>query len=420
MDNIKQSRNDKWFILILSSLTNAIVFAVQSMSLSVLLPEISNELNLSLVQAGLVWGISSLPGIFINMIAGVVIDRWESRKVLMISCLLAGLFGASRSLAQSYGFLLIFVFLFGCVSPFILISNIKNIETWFHGKDYGIANGTLSLGMALGFFIGSMISASFISPWLGGWRNVFILYGAIALSFAFLWYFIYSKMKNLKSDHNRAIKDSGKIPFVRELKRVAGVKNMWLLGLSIMAINGGMQGFVGYFPLYLGGLGWDQVQVAGIMAAFHLASMIFILPITFFSGRVGNQRKILIFSVATTTLCLGLIAFVNNGWLWALVILTGFTRDAIMAMIITMTLKVRGIQNTYAGVRTGFILFFAGLGHLLSPPIGNKFVIFGTNAPFIFWASLCLICLICMILLHDDWKAKNNDELAVSSRAEYP
>jgi len=32
-----------------------------------------------------------------------------------------------------------------------------------------------SMGMALGFMAGSMISATLLSPWLDGWRNVLIL-----------------------------------------------------------------------------------------------------------------------------------------------------------------------------------------------------------------------------------------------------
>lgn len=414
MQTNKQNKNQKWFILILGSLTNAAVFAIQSMSLSVLLPEISSELNLSLFDAGLVWGMSSLPGIFLNIFAGAFIDRWGSRQVLMIGCLLAGLFGASRSLANGFGFLLVSVFLFGCVSPFILISNIKNIETWFQGEEYSSANGTLSLGMALGFFVGSMISASFVSPWLGGWRNVFFLYGAIAVSFAILWFFIYPQPLKPMTGEDQLPKENESKPILQELKKVASVKNMWLLGLAIMAINGGMQGLIGYFPLYLGNSGWDQVQVGGIMAAFHLASMIFVLPLTIFSDRLRAQRKIVIAAVSLTTVCVGLIAFIKGGWLWVPVILAGFSRDAIMAMMITMTLKVKGIKNSYAGIRTGFIMIFAGLGNLLSPPIGNKFVIFGSTAPFIFWASLCVVCVICLLLMRDDWKASHKGELTLA------
>ena len=51
-------------ILVLGSLTGAFATAAQSMCMPVLFDEIARDLNLNLVQIGLVWGIGALAGHF--------------------------------------------------------------------------------------------------------------------------------------------------------------------------------------------------------------------------------------------------------------------------------------------------------------------------------------------------------------------
>ena len=55
----------RWYILTLAALTFTLVFAMPTMSMPVLFKEISEELDLSLIQIGAVWGISPLAGMFV-------------------------------------------------------------------------------------------------------------------------------------------------------------------------------------------------------------------------------------------------------------------------------------------------------------------------------------------------------------------
>jgi hypothetical protein len=60
MTNNSSNSKTKWLVLILGALTNAMVLAVPGMGLSVLFPEISADLKLNLVEAGVIWGVGSL------------------------------------------------------------------------------------------------------------------------------------------------------------------------------------------------------------------------------------------------------------------------------------------------------------------------------------------------------------------------
>lgn len=55
--NDNQHRNRKWYVVSLGATINLIVFAMATACLPVLFSEISDELGLSIVQIGTVWGI---------------------------------------------------------------------------------------------------------------------------------------------------------------------------------------------------------------------------------------------------------------------------------------------------------------------------------------------------------------------------
>ena len=385
METFNTRTKYKWFILILGCLTNTLVVAVQSMSLSVLLPEITNELNLSIFQAGLVWGIASLPSIFSFLLAGFVIDRFGPRRVLIVACTLVGVVGALRGFSSSFIQLLVTVLLYGFFSPLVPLSNVKNIGIWFEDRQFGLANGILALGMALGFFLGAMVSASYVSPWVGSWRGTFFLYGSIAIAFTIPW------LLTKSTPAGRAVPSavSGQEVNTVPLKQLMGIRNLWLLGVALLCINGAVQGLLGYLPLYLRNLGWQASRADSLAASFHLASMIFVIPITLLSDKLGMRKRIVILTASIAALGIGLIFFLQGDLLWVAVLAAGFARDGMMAILISMTIQTRGVGHVNAGLASGFVLIFAGVGGLVAPPVGNWLVDLAGNLPFLFWAVLC-------------------------------
>ena len=391
----KNRRNTatKWGILILGGLTNTVVVAVQSMSLAVLLPEISVDLNLSLVQAGLIWGIGSLSTIFSSIFAGILVDQLGPKRTIIIGCLSAGLLGASRGLSNNYTMLMVTIFLLGLCLPLITISNVKNTRIWFEEKEVGLANGVVSLGMALGFFIGSNVSATYISPWVGSWRNVFFLYGLIALVMLIPWLISPSAPASSMTPLKSAQKFS-----LNQFKHVIKIRDLWLIGLALLAYNGGVQGLLGYLPLYLRNLGWHEISADSAASIFHLASMLCVIPMTYIADRLGTGKKMAIYAAALTTLGIGSLYFLDSGAIWAAIILAGLSRDGLMALLITLALKTKGVGTTYPGIATGFVIIFAGIGSMVSPPLGNQMADLTPSTPFLFWGVLCLVSVICIVL----------------------
>jgi len=374
----------RWYVLALAALTNTVTIAIPGMCMSVLFKEISTTLDLSLVQVGLVWGIGSLPGVVTVLLGGMIGDRFGPKWILIISCVLAGLAGALRGFSDDFYTLAAAVLIFGFLTPAISMNTLKTCGMWFSRRQLGMANGALSMGMALGFMIGSLISATFLSPWLGGWRNVLIFYGLIAMVFSIPWYFVrVPAIATVTTGEPRKV-----FSFRRAMVEVVHIRNVWLLGLTIFGVSGGIQGTLGYLPAYLRDQGWPQASADGALASFHMISLLCVIPIALFSDRVGSRRKVLLFATLSIATGISLLSVVSGGWVWMAVLMAGMFRDGFMALFMTMIFETEGVGFALAGTATGFAMVFSGLGNLLAPPIGNSLA--GTDAglSFVFWAIM--------------------------------
>ncbi|MFC1960251.1 nitrate/nitrite transporter [Chloroflexota bacterium] len=376
----------RWYMLGLSTITNALVTALPVMCMSVLFKEISIDLGLTLTQVGLIWGIGSLPGIVTTLLGGAIGDRFGPQRVLTLVCLFGGLAGASRGLSTNAFTLALTVVLFGFVSPMVPMNTIKVTRIWFSSRQLGLANGVTSMGMAAGFMLGALISASVVSPALGGWRNVLFLYGGLAMLLSIPWYF--ARPEPAVSPTGLSTTPTQSIP--QMIRAVSRVPNIWFLGWAMLGIGGAIQGTLGYLPLYLRAIGWEETAADVASSSFHLVSMICVIPIALWSDRLGQRRWPLIVMALMIATGFGLLSVVEGVLVLAAVCLAGMVRDGYMAVFITMIAESDGI-GALAGTATGFVMIFSGIGNLIAPPIGNSLAEISPSLPFVFWAAMALL-----------------------------
>lgn len=375
----------RWYILTLTTLTFICIVAMPGMAMSVLSQEIAADLGLNLVQVGVVWGIAALPGILSGVLGGILGDQLGPKRMLICSCLALGLAGAARARASSYSALVALAALIGALTPFITMNGVKICGQWFPLRQLGLANGIISMGMGFGFFVGSMVSATVLSPWLGGWRAVFLLYGSVGALLTLPWLFA-RPARALDPAIDRA-----RISMRQGFAHVARQRDIWLLGLGILGVGGCVQGVLGYLPLYLRGLGWPDARADTALSVFHLASLSAVLPIALGSDRLGSRKPILLGASGMLAVGVGMLALTRGNLIWASVLLAGLTRDGFMAVFITRIVETENIGLTYAGTATGFVIAFSGLGSFLAPPIGNSLASVAAESPFLFWAALALM-----------------------------
>lgn len=386
----------KWLVLALAGITNAVAMAVPSMAMSVLFAEISAELNLSLTQVGVVWGIGSVTGIIASLLSGSIIDRVGPRKTIIVMVVLAGIAGALRGLANSFGFLIFATMLLGLVAPLVSMSGLKASRVWFPPHQLGSSGGLLSVGMALGFFLSSRFSATVVSPAVGGWRNTLFLYGLLAIVLVIPWLLSPKEPTEVETENGETLpaETAKKAPLFRSLKVVASNPNNWFIAFVLLGLGGSIQAALGYIPLYLRNAGWEAGQADTVLASFHLVSMTFALPLAFLSDRMKSKKRMVVVMMAMIIVGLASLAFVQGPLVWAAVLFAGCVRDGFMSVYLAMAINARGITPQLAATATGFVMIFSQLGNILMPAIGNNIAESYPSGAFLFWAGCGLLALV--------------------------
>ena len=389
-------------MLALLAMTGTLVTAMPFSCMPVLFPEIADELGLNLVELGTIWGMGNLAGIFVSLIGGIIGDRFSSKWILTISCILVGITGALRGFSNSFMFLAVAMFANGIIRLIIPITITRTVGLWFKGSNLGMAMGASAMGMGLGLSLGPLLSATVLSPWLGGWRNVLFLMGGLSAFIGIVW-LIFGREPPVDDSHE----ETAHIPIKETLSKLVRIKGLWFIGLTFMLRMGSMMGMTGYLPLYLRNQGWETAAADGTLAAFYAISTVLVVPITTLSDRIGTRKLILLLGIVTNTISLGLLPFVDSWAVWALMLMSGIFMDGFMAINTTILLETEGIGSRYSGTALGMIFTIGHLGSVSSPPIGNSFATINPGLPFTFWAVLSAISLFTLSMIKETgWRKK--------------
>ncbi len=380
----QSSSNYRWVMLILCALTPLLVVTLPNMSLPPLFATMSEDLGLSLVEVGTIWGAGSFAGIFFALVGGTLGDRFGTRATLFATCLMTGVLGLARSFAVDFTTLLIAALLFGIFQAIIPVMLFKLARQWFPPEQLGMASGVISSGFASGLLLGPLLSTSLILPTLGGWRQVLLFYGVIAIAMSLVWLVVHP------AEHQAEASRPLRAGFSASLRHVIGLRELWILGIGGLGVTACFQGFSGYLPTYLKSIGWADLDADRALAAFFMTSVLAVVPLSMLSDRLRLRRSFLIFATLVLSVGIGLLSIIDGSLILLTIAATGIIFDSLMAISNASVLEVEGLDGVYAGTAIGFATMIRSLGGTFSPPVGNGLAVFGYNIPFLFWGAMGL------------------------------
>ncbi|MDD5338931.1 MAG: MFS transporter [Dehalococcoidales bacterium] len=399
----KSSSNYRWYILFLSMLAYAVIAGSARMCMPVLFKEIGDNLSLDVVALGTVWGMDPLAGVFVGLPSGLLADRFGTKRTIAFLCIMAGFLGALRGFSTNFLSLAATMFLFGLMSAALPSVVPKVTAEWFSGKYLGIANALLNVLWAIGSMIATQFSATTFSPALGGWRNVMFLYGAPALLLGLLWVFTGREPTSKPKGFEPKV---AKVPFREAILHVMRIKEVWIVGLVTMMLWGASMGYIGYLPLYLRNIGWEPTVADSTMTILSFMMMLGSIPMVLISDRLHTRKWVLVACIASVTIFLALMPFVNTTWIWILLIVSSFLRAGTNSLFNVILLEIPEVGATYGGTAIGMANTISMIGAFLAPPIGNSLEQYGVGMPFLFWAFLSLLSLGILFVIKEKKKKK--------------
>jgi MFS family permease len=279
----------------------------------------------------------------------------------------------------------------------------KLCALWFK-KGLGLANSIIGLGGGVGSVLSAVLTASVLSPLLGGWNHVLYLYGALLVAVG-IPILLLRAPSHIATAADTDSED--KIPPLQAISHVMRNRNVWLLGLTFMGLWGGAMGVMGYLPLYLRGIGWSPVTADSVLAVAGFAAMVGALPLGFATDRIGLRKPFLLAAVLSTSIGIGLL-LIGGVSVWASAIFMGLFRTVMQSIIMTSVAETEGIGRKYAGTGIGVTFTLSYVGSIFSPIIGNSLATINPNFAFIFWTSLALVPLLFSFpfLKETGWRTK--------------
>jgi predicted MFS family arabinose efflux permease len=388
----------KWYILVLAMLAFGIVTGLDRMCLPVLFKEMSLDLGLSLVSIGTIWGMDPLAGVFVSLPGGLLADRFGVKRTLMVTCLLAGVFCALRGLSHSFFTLALTTFLFGLMATVVFTVAPKTTAVWFSRTQLGLTNALLQVAMSVGYMTATMLSATVLSPLLGGWRNVLFLMGAPAVIVGLLW--LFTGREPHKNEQPEVVASSS-VLLKDSLYRVVRLKEVWVLGIILLTFMGSMTGFGGYLALYLRNIGWTPVSADTAVTLLSATGLVGMIPMVLVANRLRAPRAVFIFSMIVLGASLIMLPFIHDKWVYVLLVLSGLLRSGAPALINSLIFQIKGVGSTYGGTAAGLAITIGMIGSFGAPPLGNYLARFSPGMPVIFWGILGLSALPLFLLIRE-------------------
>jgi sugar phosphate permease len=407
MISVPENTYYRWYILLLAMMTYGSIAGSARLCMPVLFPEISAELGLSMVAIGTIWGMDPLAGVFLGLPGGLLADRLGVKRTLTVVCILSGIFGALRGFSVDFLSMAAFMFLFGlmaAVTPSIIP---KVTAVWFAGRRLGLANGMVNVAWSIGAVIATLSSATLLSHWLGGWRNVLFFFGVPPVLLGLLWWFTGREPR--KQDDVYAPVSGA--PLRTALTSVIHIREVWLMGVILLTYWGANMGFGGYLPLYLRNIGWEPALADSAMTVFSGIGILGVIPMVLYSDKIGSRKMVMIFSTIVLALSIGLIPIVGTTGVWALLIIGGLIRTGVTSLANTLLCEIKGVGGTYGGTAIGLTNTLGMLGAFAAAPIGNSFSTFSDDMPLFFWAILAAVALPLLLLVKEN---RSRPEITIS------
>ena len=386
---IEQKPPFRWIILLLAVLVNLFVNGMSSSCMPSLYGEINKDIPMTYAQWGTVWGIRSVPMVLFALIGGMSADRLGIRSVVGLAVVLMGVLGIGRAFVYDFGQLVLMMFLMGVSSSFLMPNLPKTLGHWFPSSELGFANGVLIAGVCVGSGSALMLSGVYLSPLVGGWRNLMWFYGVISIVLGMVWLVVVREGGITSEDPN---KPKEKFSFRKALSVVIRVRDQWLLMASRFFIFGTLLAVIGFLPEVLVAKGMEPRLAHLSSSLIYYANIVGVIIIPILSDKVG-LRKIFIwpFSLvgALFVIALGVIDGIGSLVVCGMLgLIVGF-----IPLMMTLPMEMEGIGPRYFGTALGLVGTIGNLGSFVAPILGGKIIdLTGREGDaFFFWGIMMII-----------------------------
>jgi MFS family permease len=234
--------------------------------------DLMRSFNINATQLGHLSSIYFYANLLFLPFAGMLLDRFSTRKIILITILLCVVGIGSFSFTHTLGWAAVFRFMSGIGSAFCFLSSIRLASRWFAPSRMALVSG-LIVTMAM---IGGMVAQTPLTFLVNavGWRHALLLDAALGLFItAIIFAVVRDYPSHLSSEYqpvnNHQLKHLGVLQSWQ--KAYCNIQN-WLAGIYTAMLN---------LPVALLGAIWGnlylvQVEHFSTLQASYVTTMLFV------------------------------------------------------------------------------------------------------------------------------------------------
>ena len=362
---MKKSSSYRWAVLFAAFYT-FVVFAFVFQLVPPLIESMTLAFNLRSSEewlTGLLMSIVVIPGIFLALPAGRLMDKYGFKLIGLASTILivAGCF--ITSVADSFLMALLGRFVLGVGASFMITGVPSLIPQWFSQKDLGKAMGIYATNMPVAT-IAAFLTASVLRVTYG-WRYPFYV-GTIVAALSVILFALIVKEGPLKR--------------IEEPKQKPKVKSaltnfeIWKVGLVWSFFNATAIAFLTWAPtMFQRFRDFDPVSASLLASVIMIAS---IPSVPFFGWASDKTRRRKPFMIAGSFL-MGL-ALIASGFSWGFslllsVIVLGITDSMVPPLVMTMPSEI--LNPCSVGIGFGILTMCQNIGITVGSPLAGYLLI---------------------------------------------
>lgn len=373
--SVKNSSNFRWIMLLLVVFNNVFIAGFTATSLAVLFPIISNELNWTPLQVASVWGALPLGTVLFVFISGVLLDKLSVRWMMFSAVFIASIAIFMRGYVSDFAIFYVIMFLLGIMASIFNPGNNKIISLWFERREIYKVTGFLISGTTFGMFFGYNFAIPMMNA-VGGWRNMYMIIGAVIAIISLLWVFVAKERATAESALSKSSGNDGMVSettFWENIKVILTHKQAWHCYIADAFFIGLIMIFLGMAPTVFKQEWGVSTQMAGTITSMANAGSLFgylILPTIV---EKFGLRKPFIGPAMLITVLFWTTALLSKNITVAMILIAlgGFLNGISVPGPRTVLLEQREIGGLRAGTAIGFLIMCSNLAvTLLSTSFG--------------------------------------------------
>jgi sugar phosphate permease len=258
---------------------------------------LAKDLNITPGTSSLLGSLFFLGYFFFQVPGANYAEKKSAKKLIFWSLILWGGLASCTGLITNINLLFAIRFALGVVESAVMPSMLVFLSHWFTKKERSRANTFLILGNPATVLWMSIVSGYLLNSL--GWRWMFILEGAPAIIWAFIWW----KLVNDKPKDAKWLTDQEKRDFEQQLEQeqegLAPVKNygeafkskpVILLSIQYFLWSIGVYGFVMWLPSIIKAApNMSIVETGWLSSVPYILAVILMLVASYFSDKTLNR-----------------------------------------------------------------------------------------------------------------------------------